>query len=91
MYFHPFRVKRILDESSNDANTRPDSGEIHLIGETLTRAFRVGLSYWEFAYEFKHEVPAFVVYVACVKQILKFGVEFEPPMSVAIGFMTDSI
>ena len=68
-----------------------DRRKIDLVRETLTRGLGVGLSYREFAHDFKHQVPAFVTYVSCVKQILKLGIQFEPSVSVTIGFMADSI
>src|SRR4029077_14520421 len=91
MYFDPFRMKCVLHQRTNDAHTRADSGQLHRIGETLTRGLRVGLSYREFAHNFKHQVPAFVADVSCVKQIHKLGIQFEPSVRVAIGFMADSI
>src|ERR1700730_7445111 len=91
MYFYPFSVKGVLHQSTNDANARADSGQLHLIGEALTRGLRVGLSYRVFAHDFKHKVSAFVTYVSCVKQIHKLGIQFEPSVSVAIGFMADAI
>ncbi len=91
MYFYPLSVKRILHQTTNDANMRADRGKIDLVRETLTRGLGVGLSYREFAHDFKHQVPTFVTYVSCVKQILKLGIQFEPSVSVAIGFMADSV
>ena len=90
-FTNPFSVKRVLHQRTNDANTRADRGQIDGIGEALTPGLGVGLSYREFAHDFKHQVPAFVAYVSRVKQIRKLGIQFEPSVRVAIGFMADSI
>jgi hypothetical protein len=84
-------VKRVLHQSADDANMRAYSGNIDLIGETLTRGLGVGLSYRELADNFEHQVAAFITYVSRVKQILKLRIQFEPSVSVAIGFMADSV
>jgi len=70
---------------------RTNGGKIHLIREAVTRGLRVGLSYREFAHDFKDKVPAFVTNVSCVKQVHELGIQFEPSMSVAIGFVADSV
>src|SRR5260370_35435891 len=70
---------------------RTNSRMIHLIREASTRGPGVGLSYREFAHNFKDKVPAFVTNVSRVKQVHKLSIRLEPSVSVAVGFMADSV
>src|SRR5258708_30038997 len=67
MYFYPFGVKRVLHQTTNNANMRADSGKIDLVRETLTRGLGVGLSYRELADNFEHQITTFITYVSCVQ------------------------
>ena len=91
MYLHPFSVKRILNQRSDDSDMRSYSGDIYLIRKSLAPRLRVSLLNWEFANQFEYQIAVLGAQISRIKQVLELGVQFEPPVSVAIGFVADSI
>jgi hypothetical protein len=84
-------VEGVLDVGAQDANVRADGREHDVVRVALARGFGVGLSDRVFANDFEDQVAAFSADVSGVHEILKFRVQLEPAVSVAILLVPDSI
>src|SRR6266568_7625169 len=91
MNLDPLTMESVLHQGSHDANVGAHRGERNLILIIGACSLGVRLSHREPAHDFEHQIAAFMVRVSGVQEILKFGIHLEPPVSVSIVFVADSI
>src|SRR6266571_5072526 len=92
MNLDPLTMESVLHQGSHDANVGAHSGErdvILVIGACSHSVRR--LTDVKSAHDFEHQITAFMVRVSGVQEILKFGIHLEPPVSVSIILVADSI
>ena len=91
MNLDPLTMESVLHQGSRDANVGANGRERNLILIVGARSLGVRLSHREPAHDFEHQIAAFMVRVSGVQEILKFGIHLEPPVSVSIILVADSI
>src|SRR6266487_3753225 len=92
MNLDPLTMESVLHQGSRDANVGANGRERDVILVIGARSHSVRrLTDLEPAHDFEHQIAAFMVRVSGVQEILKFGIHLEPPVSVSIVFVADSI
>src|SRR6266852_3059490 len=91
MNLDPLTMESVLHQGSHDANVGAHGRERNLILIIGAGSLGVRLSHGKPAHDFEHQIAAFMVHVSGVQEILKFGIHLEPPVSVSIAFVADSI
>jgi|SRR5471030_3292547 hypothetical protein len=83
----PLCVKRILHRSSYYFDMRTHRRQHHLIGVPLARRLGIRLRNPEPANNLKNQIPALIVQVPGVQQVLKSRIDFKPSVSIAIALV----
>ncbi len=91
MNLDPLTMESVLHQGSHDANVGANGRERDVILVIGARSLGVRLSHGKPAHDFEHQIAAFMVRVSGVQETLKFGIHLEPPVSVSIILVADSI
>src|SRR6266478_60946 len=92
MNLDPLTMESVLYQGSHNANVGAHGRERNLILIIGARSHSVRrLTDVEPAYDFEHQIAAFMVRVSGVQEILKFGIHLEPPVSVSVILVAHSI
>src|SRR6266567_7963416 len=92
MNLDPLTMESVLHQGSRDANVGAHSRERDVILVVGARSHSVRrFTDVKSAHDFEHQIAAFMVRVSGVQETLKFGIHLEPPVSVSIILVADSI